>query len=423
MADIVLGGQWGDEGKAKVIDFLSAKYDVIVRYQGGANAGHTVEAEGEKYIFHLIPSGILYPGIQCVLGNGMVIDIDELYQEISKLKSQGVEIKDRLKVSSRAFVVLPFHRELDVARDRLRVGKIGTTGRGIGPAYSDKVNRIGIRIKDLADLIHLKKILQENLKEKKILFKHLFGLKNELDVDTIAEAAHKQYHNISQYVENTPYLLNSYKQQGKSILFEGAQGAGLDIDFGSYPYVTSSSCSSGGAAIGSGIGVTQFCEVIGVFKAYITRVGKGALPTILEGKALDALRAKGNEYGATTGRSRDCGWFDGVQASYSVMINGMTGIALTKLDVFDDYETIRFCTHYEIDGEKTDKFPTSIRIMDKVKPVYKEFKGWRSSTRGITKKADLPKEAIDYLHYIEKYLDVPIKYISTGPDRKETIVV
>ena len=423
MADIVLGGQWGDEGKAKIVDFLSPKYDVIVRYQGGSNAGHTVETGGKKYVFHLIPSGILYPDKICVLGNGVVIDVNELDKEIKILNSQGIEIGDRLKISSQAFVVFPFHKKIDANRDKLRQDNIGTTGRGIGPSYSDKVNRIGIRIKDLEDIHILKILLTENLKEKQILFDHLFQSGDKLDVDEIAHEAHEGYKKIAQYLEDTPYLLNEYYKAGKNILFEGAQGTGLDIDFGSYPYVTSSSSSSGGAATGSGLGVTRFLDVLGVFKSYITRVGKGTLPTILKEKGLDELRRKGNEYGATTGRPRNCGWFDGVQAKHSVMINGMKGIALTKLDVLDDYDKIKFCTHYKINNNITSVFPICDHEIKKAEPVYREFCGWKSSTRGITNKKNLPQEALAYLDFLEKYLEVPIRYISTGPDRNDTIVI
>lgn len=423
MADIVLGGQWGDEGKAKIIDFLSVKYDVIVRYQGGANAGHTVETGGKKYVFHLIPSGILYPNKICVLGNGVVIDIDELDKEITQLSSQGIDIGDRLKISSQAFVVFPFHKSMDAARDTLRMHNIGTTGRGIGPAYSDKINRLGIRIQDLANVDLLKPLLVENLKEKQVLFEHLFHSIDKLDIDQIASEANEGYKKIIPYLANTPYLLNEYYKNNKNILFEGAQGAGLDIDFGSYPYVSSSSSSSGGAAIGSGLGVTRFRDVLGVFKTYITRVGKGYLPTILQGNDLDDLRQRGLEYGATTGRPRECGWFDGVQAKYSVMINGMTAIALTKIDVLDDYDQINFCTHYEIDGSRTNLFPISDNDIKKAKPIYRSFTGWKSRTKGITNKKDLPKPALLYLDFLEEYLETPIRYISTGPDRKDTIVV
>lgn len=428
MADIVLGGQWGDEGKAKITDFLSPKYDVIVRYQGGANAGHTVEVGDKKYIFHLIPSGILYPEKICILGNGVVIDIEALCQEINQLKNQGIEFNNRLKISSRAFVVFPFHKEMDIARDEIRTGQIGTTGRGIGPAYADKVNRIGIRIEDIKETSHLEDLLHENLKEKKILFKYFFNSTKKTetkstDISKLIQEVLVYYQQISQYVENTPYLINDYRKKGKRILFEGAQGAGLDIDFGSYPYVTSSSCSSGGAAIGSGLGVSHFKKVIGIFKSYITRVGEGVLPTMLNGESLDNLRKVGREYGATTGRPRNCGWFDGVQARYSAMINGMTAMALTKLDVLDGHDKILFCTHYEIDGIQTQVFPTSIIDVEKAKPVYREFEGWKKSTKGITNKKNLPKNALIYLDFIENYIGIPINYISTGPNREETILV
>ena len=293
--DVILGGQWGDEGKAKMVDFVSKDYQVIARYQGGANAGHTVIADEIKYIFHLIPSGILYPNTICVLGNGVVIDIKGLIAEINQLKEKGISFKERLKISSQAFVVFPFHHYMDSARDNIKEEKIGTTGRGIGPAYSDKYNRIGIRIQDLKDPFHLKKMLKENLKEKKVIFDNLFLEKYDLSIDRFVKEFGELYDEIEEYIEQTPYLLNQYLKEGKKVLFEGAQGTGLDIDFGSYPFVTSSSCSSGGVAIGSGVSPNKLSEIIGVFKVYITRVGKGALPTKLKAEEMEVLRKYGGE--------------------------------------------------------------------------------------------------------------------------------
>ena len=420
--DLILGGQWGDEGKAKIVDFVSKDYQVIVRYQGGTNAGHTVIVNGVKYVFHLIPSGILYPNTTCVLGNGLVIDIQELLTEINQLKEKGISFTGRLKISSQAFVVFPFHRYMDSARDNMREGKIGTTGRGIGPAYSDKYNRIGIRIQDLKDSSRLEKMLKENLKEKKIIFDNFFLKKYDLSIERFVKEFKNLYCQIEEYIEQTPYLLNQYIKEGKKILFEGAQGTGLDIDFGSYPFVTSSSCSSGGVAIGTGVPPNKLSEIIGVFKVYITRVGEGVLPTKLKTEEMKVLRKHGKEYGATTGRPRDCGWFDGVQAKYSVMINGMTAISLVKLDVFDYYDTIKFCTHYEIDEIQTQQFPSDISNIERAKPIYKEFRGWKTNTTGITDYKDLPNEAKEYVNFIANYLSVNIYYISTGPDRLQTII-
>ena len=419
--DIVLGGQWGDEGKAKIVDHLSDRYDVIVRYQGGANAGHTVFIGKEKYVFHLIPSGILNPDNICVLGNGVVIDPGELLREILELERRGISSVNRLKISSQSFVVLPFHKEIDTARDDLRQGRIGTTGRGIGPAYSDKINRLGVRIADMGDRLRLRGILEENLKEKKVLYRHLLNIPDFPDIDAILKQSEELYASLSPYIANTPYLLNGYLKEGKKILFEGAQGTGLDVDFGSYPYVTSSSSSSGGAATGSGLSVTAFDKIIGVFKLYITRVGEGSLPTLLNGRGLEIMRQRGREYGSTTGRPRNCGWFDGIQARYASMINGMTGLALTKLDILDHFETIRFCTAYEIDGRQTTEFPISNDDLARVYPIYKEFPGWNKSTRGITDPSDLPKKARLYIDFLETYLDVPIRLVSTGPERHEVI--
>ncbi len=420
--DIVLGGQWGDEGKAKMIDYLATSYDLITRFQGGANAGHTVVANGKKFVFHLIPSGILYPDKICVLGNGVVIDMAELLKEITLLEEQGISLTGRLKISLSAFVVLPIHLALDKAREVKR--KIGTTGRGIGPAYGDKISRVGIRLSDFADQTSLLEKLKENFSEKAELFKNYLDLQDQKVLDPAETIKHLMpyYERIKQYLVHSPYFLNEAQQAGKSILLEGAQGSGLDIDFGSYPFVTSSSTTSGGAATGSGLGVTRFKDVIGVFKAYITRVGGGALPTGLEEAEMDVLRKHGGEYGATTGRPRSCGWFDGVQAKYSVMINGMTKVALTKIDVFDHYPKIQLATAYEIDGKVTKEFPVTDAELSRAKPVYQEFSGWKKPVAGLEKYSDLPDEAKVYIDFLEKYLNCPISFISTGPDRLKTIV-
>lgn len=420
--DVVLGGQWGDEGKAKMIDYLARGYEVIARFQGGANAGHTVVVDGVKHVFHLIPSGILYPGTTCVLGNGVVIDLSALNQEIADLTRHGIDLEGRLWISKSAFVVLPFHILLDKARDRLK--KIGTTGRGIGPAYIDKVARMGVRLCDFEHPEELKARCEEALAEKRVLFKHYFGDDEmaHFDLDGMIAGVMAQYEKVKRHIVHTPYRLNEALKAGKKVLLEGAQGAGLDIDFGSYPYVTSSNTTSGGAATGSGIGVTRIEKVYGVFKAYITRVGGGSLPTTLPGAEEEALRQRGGEFGATTGRPRTCGWFDGVQARHAVMVSGMTHLALTKIDVLDSYETVRLCTGYQIDGKETTEFPVTHKELERARPVYKDFPGWKSKTAGLTQWGELPDAAKRYLSFVEEYLDCPIAFLGTGADRNDTIV-
>ena len=419
--DIVLGGQWGDEGKAKMIDVLAQDYDVIVRYQGGSNAGHTVCIEDKKYVFHLIPSGILYPKKTCVLGNGVVIDLKAINDEMAKLSAQGIEFSNRLKISEQAFLVLPIHIAIDKAREAKNSQKIGTTHRGIGPAYLDKYQRIGVRLIDLKDKNALLSKLEENIKEKKVLFDHYYDSDYEINIEKMCDELLAEYKKLEQYVTNTPYFLNQMLQDDKKILLEGAQGTGLDIDFGSYPFVTTSSPSSGGAALGSGIGISKIKSIVGVFKCYITRVGGGNLPTALPEEEMKVMRKVGNEFGATTGRERSCGWFDGVQAKYAVMVNGLTSIALTKVDILDEYEEIKVCTHYEIDGKKTDIFPSNIKSFNNIVPVYKTFPGWRSSTKGISDYEQLPEKAKSYIHFLTEYLGCPIDFISTGAERKDII--
>ena len=419
--DIVLGGQWGDEGKAKMIDVLAADYDIIVRYQGGANAGHTVCHNNQKYVFHLIPSGILYPQKICVLGNGVVIDLKALNDEIEQLSKQGIDFSGRLKISEQAFLVLPLHLFLDKAREEKNTQKIGTTHRGIGPAYLDKYQRIGIRLVDLSDRNILLNKLSENIREKQILFDHYYSGNYQIDIEQMATDILSEYEKLKPYITNTPYFLNGAIKEHKKILLEGAQGTGLDIDFGSYPFVTTSSPSSGGAILGTGIGISKIKSIIGVFKCYITRVGGGNLPTALPEIEMSQMQKRGKEFGATTGRERSCGWFDGVQAKYAAMVNGLTDIALTKIDILDDYQEIKLCTHYKINGEKTDVFPSDLKTFNKIKPLYKTFSGWQSSTKGITAYQDLPQKAREYIEFLAEYLACPISFISTGAERKDII--
>ncbi|HMB00930.1 MAG TPA: adenylosuccinate synthase [Spirochaetota bacterium] len=420
--DIVLGGQWGDEGKAKIIDYLSAKYDIITRYQGGANAGHTVEYNNQKFIFHLIPSGILYGHTECVIGNGVVIDLNELIKEKQKLEKLGIDFKNRLKISSTAPVVMPYHIAIDKAREAIKKNKIGTTCRGIGPAYEDKYNRTGIRLIDCFYPQTLKNKIEANIKEKEVLFKHYYNIDYEFNIKKITEEILTPFAAIKQYICHTPYFLNNALKQHKNILMEGAQGLGLDINFGSYPYVTSSSPSSGGAATGTGIGIKNFDKVIGIFKAYITRVGSGPLPTRLAPGPMQKLQQLGNEYGATTGRPRDCGWFDGVQARFAVMINSINKLAITKSDILDKYKKLYYCTHYKANGTTINSFPETQEKLAHLEPVYKEFEGWNKDTTNIKSYSALPDEAKRYFNFIQKDLDCPIGYISNGADRDATIV-
>ena len=422
--DIIIGGQWGDEGKAKMIDYKALDYDIIVRYQGGSNAGHTVKANGKSYIFHLIPSGILHKDKICVLGNGVVIDINTIIEEIEALEKEKINIRDRLKISKRAFCVLSIHKELDTLRESLRVEKIGTTSRGIGPAYIDKISRIGIPIGMMKDKNFLRKIIVENLREKNILFEHLYCTKKIPKVEKIIKECESFYEKIKNFLVDTVYFLNESIKQNKKILFEGAQGTGLDINFGTYPYVTSSSCISGGASIGSGVGIRNYQDVIGVFKAYTTRVGMGPMPSLIVPEKEEAkIRELGQEFGATTGRPRRCGWFDAVHAKYSVLVNSISHIALTKLDVLNDYEKIKLCYTYEIDGKLTDKVPSSIEELERAIPRYVELDGWQCPLENLKTKYDLPKNTRLYLSYIEDIVKTPITYLSFGPSREETLVL
>lgn len=422
-ADILVGGQWGDEGKAKIIDFLSSEYDIICRYQGGSNAGHTVVYQNQKYIFHLLPSGLLNPNITAVLGHGMVIYLPQLINEINELERKGIEVLNRIKISDRAFLVTDYHLEMDRVKEKNDL-KIGTTIRGIGPAYTDKYAREGIRVIDLFYPAELLKKITKSLEAKTCFMKHYYQHDYMAKAQEIVDKLLTDFNKIKSCVDNTAYYLNEASKAKKHILLEGAQGAGLDIDFGSYPYVTSSSPTSGGGATGSGIAVNNFEHIIGIFKTYITRVGEGAMPTMLSGDAEELLREKGGEFGATTGRSRGCGWFDGVQAKYSVMINGVSKLALTKLDVLAGLKTVKFCTHYTIPGKgTTDRFPSAIQDLSQATPVYKEFPGWEDGVYGVKCMKDLHPNALAFIRFFEEYLTTPVKFISTGPERESTIVV
>jgi adenylosuccinate synthase len=418
-AAILVGLQWGDEGKGKIVDILSPDYDIVVRYQGGANAGHTIVFQGKKFVLHLIPSGIFTKGIKCVIGNGTVIDPEALLNEIEIVRNENIDLKERLFISKDAHVILPYHKIVDAINEDMQ-NKIGTTKKGIGPAYFDKYARRGIRIGDLAlDDILIEKI-KSNLDNLISIFPKSEELK-KLKAKDIFDTLKRQYNLISQYITNSQKYLNEAIKEGKNILLEGAQGALLDVDFGTYPFITSSNPTSGGACTGSGIPPNKISKVVGIFKAYTTRVGEGPFPTELFDDDGNNIGKIGNEFGATTGRPRRCGWLDLVALKYGCMINGVTELVITKSDVLDTFDKISLCTEYDIEGKITDEFPTNVNILKNVKPVYKAFKGWKKSINGINKYEDLPIEYKEYLIFIEEYIGIKVKYISTGASREEII--
>lgn len=421
--EVVIGAQWGDEGKGKIVDLLSSQVDIVARYQGGANAGHTVVIEGEKYILHLIPSGILHENTICVIGNGVVVDPRALLQEIEFLESKGIRVQGRLLISHRAHLIMPYHKLLDqIKENRDADNKIGTTGRGIGPAYVDKYNRMGIRIVDLLDRETLKIKLRRNIEEKNQLLQKIYH-EQTLNVEQIINEYLEFDKKIDPYIKDVSTFLNEAIKQGKKILLEGAQGTLLDIDFGTYPYVTSSSPVSGGACIGVGIGPTKIDRVLGVIKAYTTRVGMGPFPTEIQDEEGVKLRELGAEYGATTGRPRRCGWFDAVIARYAVQVNGIDSFALTKLDVLDTLDEIKICTAYRYNGKIIKTFPSEMRILENCQPIYESFPGWKTPTTGVRKFSDLPHNAQSYLKAIEELTDTHISLVSVGSEREETIIV
>ncbi|NBP64909.1 MAG: adenylosuccinate synthase [Bacteroidetes bacterium] len=419
--NIVVGAQWGDEGKGKIVDLLSDSVDIVARYQGGANAGHTIVIEGKKFVLHLIPSGILQNDVQCVIGNGVVIDPVALMEEIAMLEQFGISIKDRLYISHKAHLIMPYHKMLDKARESQSSAAIGTTGRGIGPAYIDKFSRSGIRIVDLLDRTVFEEKLRANIEEKNVLLKKIYD-HEELDIDSIISEYLDFDVKIDPYIKDTTLLLNQAIADGKSILMEGAQGALLDVDHGTYPFVTSSNPTSGGACTGLGVPPTAIDSVIGVVKAYTTRVGNGPFPTELHDAMGEELRKIGAEFGATTGRPRRCGWLDGVALRYSVMINGIDNIALTKLDVLDNVKSIGICTGYEIDGKMLRSFPANVQDLTKVKPLYEFHEGWNCSLAGIKHYDDLPNAAKQYIAAIEQVAGAKVGIISLSPDRADTII-
>ncbi|NOX66200.1 MAG: adenylosuccinate synthase [Chlorobi bacterium] len=416
---VLVGSQWGDEGKGKIVDILSDRYDIVARYQGGANAGHTIVIGDTEYILHLIPSGILREGRECVIGNGVVIDPNALLDEIKFLEEHGINIEGRLFISQNAHLIMPYHKILDSIRES-GDNKIGTTGRGIGPCYIDKYDRKGIRIVDLLNKKILEEKIRANLEEKNNIIKKLYD-KEELDVDAIVKEYLAFDEAIDQYITDVPSYLDAAIRDGKSVLMEGAQGALLDVDHGTYPYVTSSHPTSGGACTGVGIPPTQVTSVIGIVKAYVTRVGLGPFPTELHGEKGEQLRQWGHEFGATTGRPRRCGWFDTFLLNYSRMINGISKVAITKLDVLSNLDEIKVCIGYELNGKRLHSFPTSVDILDKVKPIYETLPGWKTDITEIRNYYDLPAETKNYLGFISEKSGFEISIISVGPKRSQTI--
>jgi adenylosuccinate synthase len=420
--NIIVGTQWGDEGKGKIVDLLSQNADYVARYQGGANAGHTIVIDGQQFILHLIPSGMLTQNVKCIIGNGVVIDPVALMDEITMLESHGIEVKNRLFISHKAHLIMPYHKILDQIRESSKEGNaIGTTGRGIGPCYIDKARRIGIRIVDLLDRKTLEDKLRHNIKEKNNILKKIYNYE-EFNTEEIIDTYLDFDKKIDPYITDISLLLNEEIKKGKRIYVEGAQGALLDLDHGTYPFVTSSNPTSGGACTGLGIPPTAIENVIGVVKAYCTRVGNGPFPTELTDTIGQQLQKTGAEFGATTGRPRRCGWLDLVALKYSVMINGVNKIALTKLDVLDELSEIKICTGYELNGKILKSFPADIPSLVNSKPIYKTVKGWKQSLRGIKEWNKLPIEALDYFKEIEDYVGAEIKIVSLSPDRADTLV-
>jgi len=418
---VLVGTQWGDEGKGKIVDILSEHYQIVVRYQGGANAGHTVEIGDKKYILHLIPTGILRENVICLIGNGVVVDTVALLDEIKLLENHGISVKDRLFISHNAHLIMPYHKLLDSIQES-GDQKIGSTGRGIGPCYTDKYARKGIRIVDLLNKKVLEEKIRENIKEKNELLRKVYSHEG-LDVDAIVDEYMHFDKTVDNYITDVPAYLNEAIADGKSILLEGAQGALLDIDFGTYPYVTSSSPTSGGACTGSGIPPTKIDSVFGIVKAYTTRVGHGPFPTELIDETGEKLRKIGAEYGATTGRPRRCGWFDAFLVKYSAMINGVESAAITKLDVLSSFDEIKVCVGYKLNGKSVKSFPTDVDRLSRVQPVYETLKGWNEDITKCTSYSDLPQKTRDYLDFISNQTGIKNKIISVGPNRKQTFFV
>ena len=419
---VVIGTQWGDEGKGKIVDLLTDRASAVVRFQGGHNAGHTLVIEGKKTVLHLIPSGILRAGVRCLIGNGVVLSPSALFEEVAMLEANGVPARERLGISESCPLILPYHIALDRARELARGNKaIGTTGRGIGPTYEDKVSRRGIRLGELLDPEHFKERLREVMEYHNFALQYYFKTE-AVDYQRVLDEALAQGEQLAPLVEDVPGTLHRLRAEGKSIMFEGAQGALLDIDHGTYPYVTSSTTTAGGAASGSGVGPRALDYVLGIVKAYTTRVGAGPFPTELFDADGKHLGEKGHEFGATTGRQRRCGWLDVVALRRSLELNSVTGMCITKLDVLDGLQTVKICVAYKLDGKEIDVPPVGADQFEKCEPVLIEMPGWSESTVGRKSVDQLPQAARDYLNKVEQLCGVPIDIISTGPDREETII-
>jgi len=416
---VVVGAQWGDEGKGKIVDLLTAHFDIVARYQGGHNAGHTVIINGKKYVLHLIPSGILHPGKVCVIGNGVVVDLQALKQEIEDLRLAGISCEGRLFVSNRAHVILDYHRAVERGDEDQREKRIGTTNRGIGPAYEDKMGRRGLRVTDLQDAKSLRGILEENLALKKRLFPQTMA---SCSLDDVFKRTMALGNELSTYFADASEYLNRAIDQGKSVLFEGAQGTLLDVDHGTYPFVTASNATAAGACTGTGVGPTRIDGVIGIVKAYTTRVGEGPFPTELRGSVGEEIRKRGGEYGASTGRPRRCGWFDAVVARYARLINNLDTFVVTKLDVLDALKEIQICIGYRHKGALLPYFPPEVRVLEECTPEYLTVPGWNQETAGIQDYDVLPTLAKDYLKRLSDLVQAEISLVSTGPERKETII-
>ncbi|MDV5121897.1 MAG: adenylosuccinate synthase [Candidatus Scalindua sp.] len=419
----VIGLQWGDEGKGKIIDILAKDYDIIVRYQGGGNAGHTLIIGDEKFIFHLIPSGILHPDKKCVIGNGIVFDPRLFLDEVAGLSKRNISVNGNLFVSDRAHVVFPYHKKLDLLIEKQKGNSmIGTTGRGIGPCYTDKVARDGIRVAELLHKEHFKEKLKKTVEEKNRLFVDLYK-----DEPVSWEEIYEEYcvyaEKISPFVCDTVDLMAKAIDDNKKILFEGAQGALLDVDFGTYPYTTSSNASAGGVSPGIGVSPKQIHDIIGITKAYATRVGSGPFPTEIDGEQGEHIRKKGGEFGSTTGRPRRCGWFDAVAIRHSVRISGVDSLIVTKLDVLDDQETIRICTGYKNDKKVYHNFPADLDVLENCEPIYEEVSGWMEDTSNVRDVKDLPGKAMDYIRTIEEIIGLKVKMVSVGPERLQIISI
>jgi adenylosuccinate synthase len=418
---VVIGAQWGDEGKGKIVDVLSRHFDVVARYAGGHNAGHTVIISGQRFVLQLIPCGVLRPDCQAVIGNGVVLDPMALLAEIAKLRAIGLDVSKQLFVSNRAQVILPYHRMIELAAENAPGRtKIGTTSRGIGPAYEDKMHRSGLRMVDLLNTAILREHIHNACAEKNTIASALFG-SDPIDPEKMYAEYTAAAEQLAPYVTDTAELLNHAIHSGKAVMFEGAQGTMLDIDHGTYPFVTSSSATAGGASTGTGVGPTMISTVIGVTKAYVTRVGEGPFPTEIHDQNAKILRDRGKEYGAVTGRPRRCGWLDLPLLRYSNMINGSEWLVVTKLDVLDTLAEIKVCTGYKLHGKKIDVIPADVRGLEAVDPIYTTLKGWQTSTEGITDYNNLPTAARDYLDFVSRECNAKIGIVSTGPDRDQII--